>query len=135
VPLHVHTREVVLDEVAVERRRDAVHRYVVWRPAESAGDDDGVEPVAVPPRRPGDHRRLVRDGQDALHRHAALGELCAEPRGVRVRRVAREEFVADRQQGRVHVRLQAGQHKKGLGVQDVVADSSARSMRPNSARR
>lgn len=111
--LYVRTCEVVFDEFAAERRRDAVHRYVVRGPAEPAGNDDGVELVAVPPRRLGDHRRLVGDGQHAFHRHTAFGESGTDPRRVRVRRIAREEFVADGQQGRVHILSQVRQHKRG----------------------
>ena len=97
-------REVAGGHLAVERVRDRLHRHVVRGAAEAAGDDHGVEVGGVPADAVGDLSSVVWDREDPLHGDAALAQFGREPVGVRVHRVAREQFVPDRDQRNLHRR-------------------------------
>jgi hypothetical protein len=100
--LDVGQRQVVHREVAVEGVGDSRHRHVVGRPAEAAGDEDGVVGLIVGPYSFGDLRTLVGHDQHAPDRHSSLGEPGGQPRGVRIHRVPREQLVSNRDQCDLH---------------------------------
>jgi len=95
---------IVGDEVAPERGRDRLHRHVVVRRSEPAGDEHGVVLGVVFVDDARDLGDLVGDDRYPADRHAAVGEPAAKPRRVRVLGITDEEFVPDGDNCGVHTR-------------------------------
>ena len=83
--------------------RERLARQIIGGAAEPAGDDQTLDahPLAVDELR--DRRDLVLDRGGEHHRDTERFELAGKPGGVRVRHVARDDLVADRQQRGAHL--------------------------------
>src|SRR5207245_1670194 len=83
-----------------EGGRDRLSGEVVRRAAEPAGDEQVVDLRPLGAHELRDPLDLVGEGRDQRHRDSEPFEPLGEPGSVRVRDVARDELVADRQDRR-----------------------------------
>src|SRR5204863_4286046 len=84
----------------VEGLRDRLARQVVRGPAEAARDDEDVDAGRLSADELGDRLDLVGHDGDQARLDSERREALREPRRVRVRDVARDELVPDREQAR-----------------------------------
>ena len=88
-----------VDDLALtdgERARERLAGHVVWRPAEPSRDEHRVGGRRGRSNEGCNVVDIVRDDRDQLHRDTEALEPLGEPRTVRIRDVAGDELVADR---------------------------------------